>query len=348
MPKTGDTKGGLSKNTPKSPKKSVKAKPSAATKKQAAKTVAIAQWPRRLQSPKAIWYKPLTWRHRPPIPAYSSLPKARLLFVRAVQQLWRNKKLFAGIVALYGLLNLVLVRSIAGSSNLSNFRTTLTTITHGFSGKVITSTGSFLYLLSTSGSGNSANSGVYQFILLLVCSLAFIWALRQTLAKHTVRVRDSFYRGMYPLIPFLLVLLLIVVQLLPLTIGGGLYSAVALNGIAAHWWEQALWLALFIILGLWSLRMISASLFALYIVTLPDMTPLLAYRNAKSLVYGRRLLIWRKLIFMPIVLFLVAMTIELPLIFYATPAAPWVFFVLSMLVLPLAHGYVYNLYREML
>ncbi|MEJ0072923.1 MAG: hypothetical protein WDN27_02440 [Candidatus Saccharibacteria bacterium] len=185
-------------------------------------------------------------------------------------------------------------------------------------------------------------------MLLVVCSLAFIWALRQALAKHPVRIRDSFYRGMYPLVPFFLALLLLGMQLLPLVIGGGLYSAVVSGGIAIHWYEKALFILIFVGLGLWSLRMITASIFALYIVALPDMTPLRAYRSARKLVYGRRLLIWRKLIFLPIVLLLLAIIIELPLILFLTPVAEWVFFALSMLTLPIVHGYLYNLYREML
>ena len=303
---------------------------------------------RVLQVPQRFWYNPLTWRHRQPTPAYMPLPKARKLFAAAVGQLWRHKKLFGGIVIAYGLLNLLLVRGLSGSSDLGQLKSALDSLTHGFGGKVTSSLASFAYLLASSGSGNTATSGVYQSILLIICSLAFIWALRQVLAGHTVRVRDSFYQGMYPLVPFMFTFLLLGVQLLPLVVGGSLYSTVISNGIAVHLWEKALWLVLFIGLGLWSLRMVTATAFAIYITTLPDMTPMRAYRSARQLVYGRRLYIWRKLIFLPIVLLLIAAAIELPLILFLTPLASWIFFVLSMLALPIVHGYLYNLYREML
>ncbi|HSX07006.1 MAG TPA: hypothetical protein VLG92_04770 [Candidatus Saccharimonadia bacterium] len=345
MPKSSTPKGRSAKTAQAKARKTQKA---SLKKKQS--TVAyqvIDTEPRRLQAPKAVWNKPFTWRHRPPVPAYKPLSKARILLTRTLKQLWQHKELFGGIAVLYGLLNMLLVRGIAGSNNLDNLKAVLS-LTHGFTGKVITSAGSFVYLLSTSGNGTSATSGIYQAILLLVCSLAVIWALRQTLANHQVRVRDGFYQGMYPLVPFLLMCLLLGVQLLPLLLGGGLYGTVMANGIAAHTWERALWLGLFIVLGLWSLRMITASLFALYVVTLPGMTPLKAYRKAKEIVYGRRLLIWRKVIFLPTVLVLAGFIVELPLIFYATAVAPWVFFVLSMVALPIIHGYLYNLYREML
>lgn len=312
------------------------------------KQPSAAPLPRRLKLPKRSWYKPRTWRYRLPVPAYQPLPKARRLLGQSLDQLWRYKKLFGGIILIYGVLNILLVRGLSGSSNLSNLKSVLDTLTTGLGGKLTTSLTTFLYLLGTSGSGNTATSGVYQSILLIVCSLAFIWGLRQVTARHTPRLRDSFYMGMYPLIPFLLVFFVIGLQLLPLVVGGSLYSTVISNGIAVHTWEKALWLGLFVALGLWSLRMITSSVFALYIVTLPDMTPFKALRSAKGLVYGRRLLIWRKLIFLPVSLLLAAALIELPLILFLTPAAAWVFFGLSMVALGLVHSYLYNLYRSLL
>jgi len=267
---------------------------------------------------------------------------------KTLQQFWQHKVTFGGIALIYGLLNLLLVRSVSGSNNLSTLKTVLEGLGHGVMSKVAAAAGSFAYLLSTSGSGNTAGSGVYHGVLLLTCSLAFIWVLRQTLAGHTVRIRDGFYLGMYPLVPFLLIFLLMVVQLVPMVIGGGIYGTIVVNGIAAHFWERALWLGLFIVLGVWSLRMVTATIFALYIVTLPNMTPMKAYKNARQLVYARRLLVWRKLVFLLTVVLVLALLVEVPLISFAIAVAPWALFVLSMAILPLVHGYLYNLYREML
>lgn len=303
---------------------------------------------RMLQTPAVYWYSPVTWRHRPPVPRYKPLPKARKLFWAVLKQLWAHRVLFGGIVLIYGMLNLILVRSLSGSNNLTSLKGSLDGIFHGVAGKLFGSTISFTYLLATSGSGNTTTSGVYQVLLVVTCSLAFIWALRQVIAKHKARIRDSFYLGMYPIVPFVLVFLLVCVQLLPLAIGGSVYTIILNNHIAVNLFEKALALLLFLLLGLWSLRMITASIFALYVVTLPEMTPMRAYRSARQLVYGRRLLIWRKLIFLPVVMLLLSAAIELPLIYFVTPLAQWVFFAISMLSLPVVHSYLYNLYREML
>ncbi len=319
-----------------------------ATKPKPKKTAVAAVEPRRLVLPKRIWYKPLTWRHRPPVPVYKPLSKARIIFAHTLKLVWANKKLFGGIALIYGALNVLLVRGFSSGRDVLQLKEQLDVLLGGVSGRLASSVVTFVGLLGSSGAGGTATAGLYQSVLLVLGSLAVIWALRQVLAKHRVRVRDAFYQGMYPVVPFVLVFLLMGVQLLPLTAGGALYSASVSYGIALHPVEKIAAFTVFIALALWSLRMITASLFALYIVTLPNMTPWAAYKSARQLVYGRRLLIWRKLIFLPVVLLLVAVAIELPLILFVAPLAVWVFFALTMVALPVAHGYLYNLYREML
>lgn len=302
---------------------------------------------RLLQVPERVWYKPLTWRHRQPVPDYEPLPKARKILWSVFVLLWENKRLFGTIVLVYGILDAVLVRGLSGSNNLSSIKSSLDSAVHGIGGKALTSAVSFTYLLANSGSNSSGSSG-YEVVLLVLCSLAFIWAFRQVLAGHKVRMRDSFYQGMYPLIPFMLLFMLMSLQMLPLVAGGGLYAVILSGGIAVHLWEQIFWIVICVLPGLWSLRMVTATIIAIYVVTLPDMTPLRAYRSARELVYGRRLLIWRKFIFLPIVLLLLAGLLEAPLILFVTPVAEWTFFIISMVALPVAHGYLYRLYREML
>lgn len=303
---------------------------------------------RTLPLPKRVWYNPFSWQSPLPVPTYRPLPKARQLFWRTVVQLWQNKQLFGGIILTYGILNVLLIRGLAGSNDLSSFKGLLDSLVHGFKGALTSSFGTFLYLLATSGSGNAQNSGVYQYLLLLLCSLAFIWAFRQALAKRTVLMRDSFYVGTAPFVRYLLMFIILGLQLIPLAAGAGLYGLVTANGIAVHLWERGMFLLVFAALAVWSLRMITGTVFATYIVTLPGMQPLKALRSASNLVRGRRLLLWRKIIFLPISLLLLAVVIEIPLILVATPAASWAFFILTMLTLPIVHGYLYNLYREML
>jgi hypothetical protein len=94
--------------------------------------------------------------------------------------------------------------------------------------------------------------------------------------------------------------------------------------------------------------MVSSSVFALYIVTLPDVTPMQALRSARELVRHRRWSIARKVLFLPVSLLVIAAAIMIPVILLLTPASEWAFFVLSMFSLAVIHSYMYGLYRELL
>jgi len=270
------------------------------------------------------------------------------LFRQSLAPLRQNWKVFLGITLIYGFLTIILVRGIGGGLNLTELKDTLK---DGFSGQFASlATGAtlFSYLIGSAGSSTSATGGVYQTLLIMIVSLAAIWALRQLMAENEIRVRDSFYRGMFPLIPFILVLLVIGLQLIPLLLGSWLYSTVVNNAIAVNTLEKAVWLIFFLLLAVLSLYMIASSLFALYIVTLPDMTPMKALRSARQLVLHRRFIVLRKILFLPLVLLILAAIIMIPLIIFLTPLAEWVFFGLTMFVVVIIHSYMYTLYRELL
>jgi hypothetical protein len=271
-----------------------------------------------------------------------------MLTKAAALLLWNNKKLFITITLVYALLNLVLVKGFASGTNVADLKKQLDSLATGNFGGVLSGLGVFVLLLGSAGNTSNNTAGAYQLFSALVVSLAVIWALRQILAGKLLRSRDAYYKGMYPLVPFILVLLIIGLQLIPLAIGSSLYTAVMTNGIAVSIVEKLLWGGIFVALAAVSLYFLSSSLFALYIVTLPDMTPRQALRSAKQLVAGRRWLVLRKILFLPVLLLLIAAIIMVPIIIVATPLAQWVFFVLTVSSLVAIHTYMYMLYRELL
>ena len=323
------------------PKKSGKTKSRSKRPKKASASAA-----KQIESSKQQAYKSfrITKRIKHPV----KLPNVWQLTKTAALTLWQHKQLFIGIILMYGLLNLLLVQGLASGTDVTNLKHSLSQAFSGHLGSLVSSLGVFVVLVGSAGNGSSQTAGAYQLILGLVASLAVIWALRQVLAGQRVRVRDTFYLGMYPLVPFVLVLLVIGLQLVPLLIGSTLYTLVITNGIAAYFIEQLIWGLLYALLALLSLYMITSSLFALYIVTLPDMTPMKALRSARELVRYRRWTVLRKLICLPIILFVVAAIIMVPIIIWLTPLAQWVFFLLTMLSLVAIHTYMYTLYRELL
>lgn len=276
------------------------------------------------------------------------LPNVWRLTKAAWQTLWHHKKLFIGIAIIYGLLNLILVQGLAGGTDVSGLKHALNQAASGNFGSLASAFSVFAVLVGSAGNNSSQTTGGYQLSLSIVTSLAVIWALRQVLAGTPTRIRDAYYRGMYPLIPFVLVILVIGLQLLPFIIGSTVYSIVVTNGVAVGTLESLGWLLVFLLAAAWSVYMISSSLFALYIVALPDMTPLKALRSARNLVRGRRWPVILRLLFLPIILLVVAAVIMVPIIITVTFLAQWVFFILTMFTLVAVHAYMYTLYRELL
>jgi hypothetical protein len=266
------------------------------------------------------------------------------LFGKSLMLIKRNWKLFGVIIIIYGLLAIVLVRGFGGSLDLALLKKLL----HSQTNNLTAGFTLFGYLLGGAGSVGTQAGSVYQTILVILISLITIWSLREILGGKKVKAKDAFYKGTYPLIPFILVLLIIGLQLLPLVLGAWLYGTILGTSIAVNLFEKFCWTILFLLLAFWSIYMVSTSVIGLYVVTLPNMTPFKALRSAKQLVKHRRFKIIRKVLFLPLALFVIGALIMVPLILLLTSLAVWVYFVLSMVGLLVIHTYMYLLYRELL
>ena len=277
------------------------------------------------------------------------LPSAWSVAKKSLGVLRRHYRLFLGIAAIYALLNILLVRGFSGATDLTPLKEIVSGEYPGGVGQLTTGLTLFALLFTASGTGSSDVASAYQTFLIVVTSLAVVWALRQVMAgEERVRIRDSFYKGMYPLVPVLLVLLVVLLQLLPMILGAGIYSLVVSNGIAVNVTERILWSLVLFGGLLTSLYLVASSIFAAYIAALPDMTPIKALRSARGLVRHRRWSVLRKLLFLPLAVLVVSAVIMVPIILVLTPLAPWIFFILSMVGLVVIHAYLYTLYRELL
>lgn len=301
--------------------------------------------PRKLKLAKYKSFR-LSKRIKPEVVERERLSSAPKLFRAACRVLAKNWKLFAGILVVFLLFDIVLIGGVS-SGDLQTMRDDIGNIFTGQLGQVAGGLAIFTVLLA-SGNGEGQGSSL-QAVLLLVISLALIWALRQAYGQHKkIRIRDAFYQGMYPLIPFVLVLLVIGIQLLPFLIGTFMFNILVGSGIASLGVEKAVCGIALGLLAILSLYMILSSMFALYIVTLPNMTPMKALRSARELVRYRRLKLLRKLLFLPFALIVLAAVVMVPVIMLATPVAALIFFVLSILALAVVHSYLYSLYRELI
>lgn len=245
------------------------------------------------------------------------------------------------------MLTFLLVRGFGFNGDLGIAKEAIQELVTGAAGNVAASLTVFGMLLG-SGAPTSDVASAYQAMILAIISLALIWALRQTHAHEQITVKDAFYKSSHPLVPFIIVLMFLGLQLIPMLIGTSIYSLTVSNGIATALLAKLILAAVALGLTFISIYMVCASIFALYIVTLPEMTPLKAMRSAKTLVRFRRWTIIRKVLFLPFILVVLLLAIMLPIILVLTPIAEVVFLFLGAFSIVIAHSYMYSLYRELL
>lgn len=292
-------------------------------------------------------------------PKHRSFRLSQRISVKSVMGPWQitkqtlrtvknNKKLFGGIVVLLTISNLLIVQAYGSFTNLTEIKEGIEAILGDQSSRIGVSWALFGSLVSSGMGQSSETAGIYQSILVTIFSLAIIWALRQVLAQEKIAFKDIFYKGMYPLIPFILVLFVIGLQLLPAVVGSFIYTTIFTDGLAVTALEQVLWVLFCLLLYVFSAYMILSSIFAVYIVTLPDMTPMKALRSARSIVFGRRFKIAVRIVYLATILCLLSLAILMPVIFLATGAAQYVVYLLLAIILVFSHSYMYILYRELL
>lgn len=277
------------------------------------------------------------------------LPSGWKILKRSLLYLYSYKKLFLGISLTYGLLLILFVRGLSTNLQFEVLRQNLTDIFAGGLSSVGETASSLGVLFSTLGSSSSDAGSVYQMFIVLIVSLSLIWSIRQTYSRKVkLRIRDGFYKGMYSLVPFLLVLFFILLNLLPFVIAGSLYDTILTTSLAVSGPEQLLWAGVFIAGFAWSIYLVSGSIFGLYIVTLPNTQPRAALKSARKLVRFRRGVVIRRLLFLPFMLFCFSTLALIPMVFIFAPIAEFTFLIFSFVLPAVVHGYLYTLYRELL
>lgn len=320
---------------PKTPEKTTK-------KSKQSKATNAAKPGKRLSRLRAMRPRRRTSR-RQPRPA-KKLTGSFRLFIDSSSLVRQHWKLFGGITLVYFALSMILVGGLSGQYSISELKDTFA---EEF-GRLSASLALFGLLVSSTGGSASESGAAYQTIVILLVSLATIWALRQVLAGEKVGIRDAFYKGMYPLVPLVLVLLFMCLLFAPALVAGFVFNVVIVGGLAVTALEYVLWMGLVVLLLSWTLYMVVTRVFAIYIVTLPDMRPMAAIKAARKLVRYRRWSIIRKLLFLPFALVVIGAVIVLPLIMLVPAVVQWVFVLLSMFALVFAHAYTYSLYKELL
>lgn len=277
----------------------------------------------------------------------STIPSTYKLLRNSFLILWQDWRTVGLILIIYLALTLLFSSGLASSSIIHALKENLINSSHSDHSSISTGFSLFGSLVSSSLSSSITNGGA-QTMLFVIFSIVIIWLLRYLyLGKHP-KARDALYKSLYPLIPFFLVLLIIFSELIPAFIGAYLYSLIFNNGIAVSSIEKIAWIGLCLALALASLYLIFSSIFALYIVTLPDMRPIKSIRSSWTLVKQRRSIIFSKIFLLPVILTVAVGTITLLFVIIIPDIADWIFLALIISCVAVAHSYMYALYRELI
>lgn len=280
--------------------------------------------------------------------AKPKLPGVRVLSRQTWDVIKQNKRFFLIFTVVYGIIMYFFIQSSA--STLIDLTEAKKSLGASVSGALPTNIALYGGLVAASTRISSQIVAVYQFIIVLIFGLAIIYGLRFMYSDtpRRVTVKESLYKGMTPLVPVLLVLAVLTLEFLPLSLGSSLYATVIGQGLAVTGVERLFWGVFVALLVILTIYLICSTIFALFIVTLPDMTPMAALRASRELVRHRRMEVIRKILFLPLVVIIVLSLVVIPFIALIPAIAQLVFFMVSALVLPVTITYLYNLYRSMI
>ncbi len=275
------------------------------------------------------------------------LPNVLKLSFKSIDVIIKNWKLFSVVLAIYFLLTMLFVRGFKSTINVVNFKNNYVgnNIKPSALGADLSAFGN---VVGSSFSNNAATGGLFQTLFFVIFSLIFIWMIREIIKKNKITIRDSFYKSQYPFIQFFIILFFLAAELVPALFGAILYATIFNNGIAGSTVEKVLWILVVLLFVIVSIYLVVSSIFALYIVTVPDVKPFEAIRSSWKMVKGRRMVVLRKVLFMPIALLLLISILSILFVAVIPRVSDFIFFALSIIGLLIGQSYMYNLYRELL
>jgi len=203
-------------------------------------------------------------------------------------------------------------------------------------------------ILQLSGNLDGATTG-YMLFATLIFSLSIIWILRHHWAQKPTNAKEALYKSPYALVPLIILTIFALIQLLPFSIGSALTDIAFTRGIVVGVLEKTATFVLLVILPMvFTASQIIKTLMAMVIVTVPDMGPVAAYRSAKMLLKKRRLAVFRRLLGIGLIYFLLACVLLVILIATVPALTILGVIVINSVGLLFFVSFLYVLYRQML
>lgn len=297
-------------------------------------------------------YKSFRLRKRIKPASFKPIPSAWFLWkdsTKFIKQHWKKVTLF---LLIYMFLYILFVRGLGSAIDFANVKQNLSangSTANGLTRSLIF----FTVLVSASSATNSDLAAAYQSIIFTIGSLAFIWLIRALHSKNSknIRVKDAFYQGMQPLIPFILVFFILALEIIPLSIATYLLS-IALSSTGISIFETGIFILLAALVSLISLYLVSGTWSALYIVTLPKAEPWASVKASNKLISVHRWYVMRRLLALVAFVLLTAAILIIPLLMVLPDGFEYIaeygFYIYVLIAFTIAHTYLYKLYKSLL
>lgn len=272
------------------------------------------------------------------------VPSTRELITTTFKIYYKNFWVFFCIMFVHATLYIALVHGNS-SFDLKQVQATIQSLFGKQSGAAGTAA-----LLGTVVGSQSQREGsaFYNFCIILMTSLAYIWVIRKIISNKGFRIRDGFYQGMAGFIPVIIILFIMTLQAIPFSITAYAYVIGRGGNLFISGFEDMTFFLVAALTGLLSLYWMTTSIISLYAVTLPGMYPIRTLRLTKKVVKFRKLLVFRRIVALPAMIILLYLTLLLGIIKFAPQLSPYFAEALPILLLPLIHIYLFKLYRSLI
>lgn len=273
----------------------------------------------------------------------------------AFKTIRQNRGLFFGLAIIYMAVTYIFIGGIAQDDFIELKKATAEV----FGGNINSVGTAFSLLTSTmSGAFETSLTELQQFLALLIAVmfwLTLVWALRMRFAEQKIKIRDALYNSGAPLVAYMVIMVIIMLQLTPGAVGLFIFSAAQSGNYLQGGVEVMLFAAGAFLLACLSVYWLMGSLLSLVVVTLPNMYPWRALSISSELVIGRRLRLLLHVAVLALVLFLMWIAVLLPVLLLDSwlradwlPLLPIAVQALGAFTLMYAATYIYTLYRSLL
>lgn len=278
-----------------------------------------------------------------PIKKAKKLPGFGSLLAKTWQELATFWRPLSGVTLVYGVLYFMLVLGFSLAVSYQDVSDTVNSQLGGSPGWLAKSS---LTVVSLFTSSNQSDAGaMVQFTLFVIATLAFIWTLRQLRTLKHIRMRDAYFDGNARIIPTMLVMVLLLVPFIPAAIGSSIFAVVS---SASNTLELTAVGAVAGILFFVTFYWLTAWLPAIYIVSLPKGTPIVAIKSAMKLTKKRRFWMLRNVLLFSILAFVAVFIFMIGVVSVIPVVSVVLAYIVGFVIFGITQTYLFTMYRSLL